>query len=178
MCEVVVPIVIYTGERTWQAPTPFPALVKGKGAFAAFIPATEPLFLSLPAAKEEELVQHGGVLGTVLGGTRVSFRNVNERDSLREELERAIQTQTVRKEIHSMGQTIAEALREEGERKGRIEGKQETLLLQLRQKFGNKVTRAVAASIHRTRDLRMLDEWLGNVVAADALEDVGVSVRK
>ena len=66
MYEAVVPIVIYTGERTWQAPTPFRDLVRGGDAFAAFIPSTEPLFLSLPAATEEELVRHAGVLGTVL----------------------------------------------------------------------------------------------------------------
>jgi hypothetical protein len=106
------------------------------------------------------------------------FRNVNERDSLGEELERSIQTQTVRKEIHSMGQTIAEALREEGELKGKLAAKQEDLLLLLRKKFGNKVTPTVAAGVHRTRDLQTLNEWLGNVVAADALEDVGVPVRK
>jgi hypothetical protein len=40
------------------------------------------------------------------------------------------------------------------------------------------VTAAVAASIHRTRDLHRLDEWLGKVLAADALEDVGVPVKK
>jgi hypothetical protein len=50
--------------------------------------------------------------------------------------------------------------------------------LLLRKKFGNKVTPTVAAAIHRTRDLQTLDEWLGNILAADALEDVGVPVRK
>jgi len=50
MYEAVVPIAIYTGERTWQAPTRFRELVKGGEAFAAFIPSSEPLFLSLPGA--------------------------------------------------------------------------------------------------------------------------------
>jgi hypothetical protein len=59
MYEAVVPIVIYTGERTWQAPTPFRELVKGGEPFAAFIPSSEPLFLSLPAATEEELGREG-----------------------------------------------------------------------------------------------------------------------
>ena len=35
--------------------------------------------------------------------------------------------------------------------------------------FGNKVTPAGAAGIHRTRKLQTLNEWLGNVVTADAL---------
>jgi hypothetical protein len=107
---------------------------------------------------------------------------VNERDSLREELERSIQTQTVRKEIHSMGQTIAEALREEGKEEGKIEGerkgKQETLLLQLRERFGTKVTPALAAAVRRTRDLRTLDEWARHILTADTLEDVGIRVGK
>jgi len=38
----------------------------GGELFAPFIPATEPLFLSLPAHTEEELVRYGGALGTVL----------------------------------------------------------------------------------------------------------------
>jgi Putative transposase, YhgA-like len=64
--EVVVPIVIYTGERTWQAPTPFRDLVQGGNEFSAFIPSTEPLFLSLPAETEQSLLQDGGTLGAVL----------------------------------------------------------------------------------------------------------------
>jgi len=228
MYEAVVPIVIYTGERTWQAPTPFRELVKGGDAFAAFIPSSEPLFLSLPGATEEELVRHGGVLGAVLhvlqqrhaaleefhrlltkavgtvegqvgndqhrllellsylAALVYHFRSVNERDSLREELERSIQTQTVRKEIHSMGQTIAEALREEGKQEGKEEGKiegerkgkQETLLLLLRERFGTKVTPALAATVRRTRDLRTLDEWARHILTADTLEDVGIRVGK
>jgi len=64
--EVVVPIVFYTGERSWQAPTPFRELVQGGDLFAAFIPPTEPLFLSLPGQPEQELLGHGGALGPVL----------------------------------------------------------------------------------------------------------------
>jgi hypothetical protein len=94
------------------------------------------------------------------------------------ELERSIETQAIRKEIHSMGKTIADALREEGERKGILKGKQETLLLQLRRKFGKKVTPAMVANIRRTKKLESLDEWLGRILEADALEDVGIPVRK
>jgi hypothetical protein len=137
--EVVVPIVIYTGERAWQAPTSFRDLVKGRDVFAAFIPPTERLFLSLPGVTAEELVEHGGAFGTVLHvlqqrhavieefhrlrtravGTVESevgndrhrmlgllsylaalvyhFRDVNERDSLREDLERSIQVHSVQR---------------------------------------------------------------------------------
>jgi hypothetical protein len=214
--EVVVPIVIYTGERPWQAPTPFRDLVQGGDVFAPFVPSVEPLFLSLPEQAEPELVQHGGALGSVLHvlqkrhapldvfhplltrtvGTvqgqvnRDSprllellayltavvyhFRNQPERADLREDLERSIQAHTIRKEVQTMGQTIAEALREEGEREGTLRAKQQTLVMQLRRKFGRKVTAATVAAIKRTKDLATLDAWLNNFVDANRVEDVGI----
>lgn len=214
--EVVVPIVIYTGERAWQAPISFQELVQGGDVFAAFIPSTEPLFLSLPGQTEQELVQHGGAFGTVLHVlqrrhaaieafhellTRAvatveaqlsrdthrllellsyltalvyHFRNQKEREDLRMELERSIQSQTVQREIHAMGRTIAEALREEG----KLEGKQQSLVMLLRRKFGRKVTSAVVASIEKTEDIATLDEWLGNILDAQTLEEVGIPVKK
>jgi hypothetical protein len=222
--EAVIPIAIYTGERVWQAPTPFRELVKGGEFFAPFIPGTEPLFLSLPGKSEEELVRDGRALGTVLyvlqqrhaviddfhraltnavgivqehaaeDRHRLSellsyltavvyhFRNVNERDSLRDELERSIRVQTVRKEVHSMGQTIAEALREEGmmegERKGELKAKRETLIMQLRQKFGGKVTPAIVGNIEKTSDLDMLDHWLAELLDAETLQELGIQARR
>src|SRR5207248_3045825 len=98
--------------------------------------------------------------------------------SLRDELEHSIQIQTSRKEFHSMGRTVAEAIRDEGKDEGNLEAKQQTLLLQLRRKFGKKVTSAIVANIERTKDLDMLDEWLGNVVDGKTLEEVGVAVRR
>jgi hypothetical protein len=105
-------------------------------------------------------------------------RNQGEREGLRDELERSIQTQTLRKEVHSMGLTIAEALREEGKAEGKVEGKQETLLLQLRRKFGRKVTPDIVANVRKTKELETLDEWLGRFVEADAIEDVGIPLRR
>src|SRR5439155_21334174 len=64
--EAVIPIVVYTGERTWRAPTPFHELVQGGTLLAPFIPATEPLFLSLPGQPEQEVVDCGGALAIVL----------------------------------------------------------------------------------------------------------------
>ncbi len=63
---MVLPIVIYTGERPWRAPTRFRDLVTGGDLFAAFIPEIEPIFLSLPSESEQDLVRDGGALGTVL----------------------------------------------------------------------------------------------------------------
>jgi hypothetical protein len=211
--EAVIPIVIYTGERTWQAPTPFHELVQGGTLLAPFIPATEPLFLSLPGQAEHELVDQGGALGVVLHllqqrhATAAAFHELlvravgliqeraprdrhrlvellayltalvyhfrNERASLREELERSIKQPPVRKEIRAVGRTLAEALREEGA----VEAKQQTLILLLRRKFGRKLTTAVTGVIQGTRDLPTLDEWLGNVLDAGTLDEVGIPGR-
>jgi hypothetical protein len=81
-----------------------------------------------------------------------------------------------------MDQTIAEALHEEGELKGRREGsletKQQDLILLLRRKFGKKVTSAIVARIERTKDFPTLDQWLVNIVDADTLEAVGIPRKK
>jgi hypothetical protein len=199
-------------------------LVKGGEVFAAFIPPTEPLFLSLPGQTAHELVQYGGAFGAVLHVLQnrhaaieefhglltkavgmvegqlakekhrlleilsyltalvYHFRNEKERDSLREELEHSIQIQTIRREFHTMGRTIAEALREEGKLEGKLEGnleaRQETLILLLRRKFGRKVTPAIVAHIKRTKDAPTLEEWLGNILDAETLEEVGIPVKK
>jgi hypothetical protein len=222
--EAVVPVVIYTGERAWHAPTPFRELVQEGDRFAAFIPPTEPLFLSLPGQTEEQLVQGGGAFGTMLHVLQqrhagiedfhrvlmkavgivenqlprdrhrllellsylialvYHFRNAKEREDLREELVHSIETQTIQREVLSMGQTIAEALREEGriegKKEGNLEAKQETLLLLLRRKFGKKVTSAVAANVRKTQDVQLLDQWLGNVLDAEMLEDLGIPGKK
>jgi hypothetical protein len=110
------------------------------------------------------------------------FRNEKERAGLREELERSIQTQAIRKEVHTMGRTIAEALREEGKREGKREGtleaKQQTLVFQLRRKFGKKVTSAIVSNVERMKDVATLDEWLGNILDAKTLDEVGVPMKK
>ena len=77
-----------------------------------------------------------------------------------------------------MGRTIAEALRDEGKLEGERKAKQQTLLLQLRHKFGRKVTSAMAQHIERTKDAQTLDQWLGNILDAETLEEVGIPVKK
>jgi Putative transposase, YhgA-like len=222
--EVVVPIVIYTGERPWHTPTSFRELVKGGDVFAEFIPATEPLFLGLPGLAEQELQQYGGAFGTVLHVLQqrhaaieefhklltkavgniegqlpknkhrllelllyleamvYHFRNQKEQAGLVEDLERSIQAKAIQREVHAMGQTMAEFLHEkgkmEGEQKGKREAKQQTLILLLRRKFGKKVTAAMVANIEKTNDISKLDEWLGNLLDADTLEKVGVPAKK
>jgi hypothetical protein len=113
---------------------------------------------------------------------RSDFRKEKERAGLQNDLERSIQAPAIRKEISEMGQTIAEALRAEGERKGKLEGsletKQEMLVISLQRKFGRKVTSAMVASVKRTTDHRKLDELFGKILDAKTLEEVGLPAKK
>jgi hypothetical protein len=77
-----------------------------------------------------------------------------------------------------MGRTIAEALRAEGKIEGKIEGaleaKQQVVVMLLRRKFGRKANAAVVAKVRTTKDLQTLDQWLGNIIDADTVEEVGI----
>ena len=84
-----------------------------------------------------------------------------------------------------MGRTIAEALKsaglKEGLKKGRNEGLKEgelrlgrqTLLHQLRQRFGHLPDRTVAA-VEATTNVEQLNAWLGRVIGAHSLQDMGI----
>jgi hypothetical protein len=76
-----------------------------------------------------------------------------------------------------MGRTIAEALRDEGMQKGVVNGKQQTILYIFRRMFGRKLPAAITAVIARTSDLATLDAWLGNVLDAHTLDEVGIPRR-
>ncbi len=66
--------------------------------------------------------------------------------------------------------TTAEMLRREGEARGKVQGKREALLLQLRQRFG----RVPAASVARIENAAAseLDACFGRVLSASSLSDV------
>jgi hypothetical protein len=64
--QPVLPIVLYTGERPWQALERLAELVEGGEEFADVLPQLTPLFLSLPTVPAEELEGAGGALGWML----------------------------------------------------------------------------------------------------------------
>ena len=80
-----------------------------------------------------------------------------------------------------MGRSFAEELqaagRREGLRKGRreeaVKARQQTLLRQLRHRFGN-VPEVIAGAVNGCRDVQQLDAWLDNFATARALADVGI----
>jgi len=96
-------------------------------------------------------------------------RNPSERPSLRETIETSVETDQHRQELFDMGKTIADELKEEG----MIERSQQTLIRQLRRRFG-EIPDEMVYTIETTRDMAELDLWLDNVVTVNSLEEVGV----
>jgi hypothetical protein len=101
-----------------------------------------------------------------------------ERPGLRDLIVASVRTDPKRQEVTTLTRTIAEALRDEGREEGRQEGAtsalQETLLLQLRERFG-KVPKATERLITTTRDIAQLRTWLGRFASATSLDDVGIA---
>jgi hypothetical protein len=91
------------------------------------------------------------------------------------EFTRANLRQTGQPEVQLMGQTIAEALKEEGALQanatGILEGKRETLLRLLQVRF-KRVSPAVAAKIRAAQDNQQLDAWLDAFVTADKISAI------
>ena len=70
-----------------------------------------------------------------------------------------------------MAKTIAEAIMEEGEIKGKIEGKRDMLLFQLRTKF-KQVPEGVVAEIQSTTDDQQFNNWLVAILTAESIADM------
>jgi hypothetical protein len=110
-------------------------------------------------------------------------RGADEQPELRDVVDRSVQTDPHRKELTKMGQTIAEMYMEKGREKGRIEGKMpgeieraRTILLRLLRKRFKRVPRKVEARIAATVNMRDLETWLDNILNAETLVEVGISL--
>lgn len=100
-------------------------------------------------------------------------RMETEHRGLQETIEASVQTDPYRQEIYAMGRTIAEALQEKGRRKEAVRARQQTLLRQLRTRFG-ELPEATAALVEANRDVHQLDTWLDRIVVARTLNDIGI----
>ena len=84
-----------------------------------------------------------------------------------------------------MRRTIADALREEGMKKGLKEGikkgevqaLRQTLLTQLQQRFG-EVPPETRDRIAATEDIKQLDAWLHRFVTASTLKEMKIAPRR
>lgn len=83
-----------------------------------------------------------------------------------------------------MRRTIAQELKEEGVAEGLKEGLtqgevralRQTLLRQLRRRFGIVPTEIVG-TIEASKDIEQLDEWLDRFATASTLEEVGITKK-
>jgi hypothetical protein len=214
--QPVLPVVLYTGERRWEALMRLAELVQaGDEDFADVVPQLRPLFLSLSATPLVDLEASGGALGWVLellhlrGAAADEFRAalrrvvdhlagmaqvererwllllscidamiyhdraVGERPELREMVRNSAATDPLRREVEEIMRTGADALRDEGRQEERANSRRQTLLRQLRLRFG-RLPRPVEQVIRTTNDVARLDAWLDAVVTAETLADMGI----
>jgi hypothetical protein len=103
-----------------------------------------------------------------------------ERPGLYELIGSSIRSDTRRREVETLMETMADYLlakgRKEERRAGEIHSRQQTLLRQLRRRFG-RVPRATERLIRATQDTTRLDAWLDNFATAQTLADVGIAAR-
>lgn len=108
-------------------------------------------------------------------------RSEREQAELHEVVERSVESEVLRREVVDMGKTMAEVLTERGETKGRMEGRteaaietrQQTLVRQLRKRFG-AVPPDVVRAVESTTDVERLDEWLDRFATARTLEELEI----
>jgi hypothetical protein len=215
--QPVLPVVLYTGERSWQALTSLAELVEGGGEdFADVVPQLRPLFLNLAAVPSEELETAGGYFGWLLElihlrhapaeefrattarvvghlegmaeveherwllylsyiGTMIEQERAGpEHQGLYELIGRSIRSDERRREAETVMETIADFHKAEGRRAGEIASRQQTLVRQLRLRFG-RVPRATEQLIRATQDTARLDAWLDNFATARTLAEVGIA---
>lgn len=96
-----------------------------------------------------------------------------EREELAELIESTVGVDEDRLEVNMARQTIAQAIEEEGRLKGLLQGMQETLLRQLRLRFGD-LPSGVPEIVQATRDAARLNQWLDRFATAKSLKDVGI----
>src|SRR5262249_13211313 len=85
-------------------------------------------------------------------------------EQIRQSVSAAYQT-----EVQAMWKSAAQRLIEEGQVKGALQSKQETLVFQLKERFKKEVPDEILAEIRATEDINKLDTWLKEVLHARTL---------
>jgi hypothetical protein len=214
--QPVLPVVLYTGTRTWERVPRLSEILALDEDLKDLAPEFAPLFLNVSQASGEDLEERGGAFGLLLRlvqqrrARRRMFeetlkrvvraledelassdrdrwlallsyvaaliyhdREKDEREPMRRLVEDSVQNDARRLEVYDMGQTIAEALREEGRAEEAVRSRQETLLRVLRIRF-RKVPSGVEQRITNTDSPDQLDTWIDAFAKAKKLSDVGI----
>jgi len=100
-------------------------------------------------------------------------RRPEEQPRLWREIESSVATDAHRQEVFHMGRTIADELKDEGRAEGSLQTARETLIRQIRRRFG-EVPEETVAVIQSTSDLDRLNDWLDLVVTAETLEQIDI----
>ena len=100
-------------------------------------------------------------------------RHADEHPGLWRAIETSVATGAHRQEVTDVGKTMADVLRDQGHVEGRVQNARETLMRQLRRRFG-EVPAGTIAVIESTADLERLSGWLDLVVTAETLDEIGI----
>jgi hypothetical protein len=104
-------------------------------------------------------------------------RSDSEQNKLQEVMENSVRDEATRQKVTKMWKTGAEALMERGAEQGAqkagLQTRRETLVRQLRKRFG-KVPSAVVSVVEATDDVDQLDNWLDRFATAQTLEELGI----
>jgi hypothetical protein len=108
-------------------------------------------------------------------------RDPGEHPRCQEVIEAAVAADPERREVSVMGKSMADVLREEGqklgeklgEKKGELRAQRRTLLFQMEEKFG-EVPAETLAKVKSTKDVKQLEQWLKRLVTAKRIEDLQI----
>lgn len=104
-------------------------------------------------------------------------REEPEHEELFDLIETSVHSDAARKEVRSMGRTIAEALKAQGKKKGiklgDLAGRKSILLLQLHERFGD-LPEDIIEAIKQSTDVKKLNEWAKRFAVANSLEDLSI----
>jgi hypothetical protein len=214
--QPVLPIVLYSGTRTWDKLEELATLVAQAEGLEEVQPGFAPLFLNIGQTPGETLEQRGGPFGLLLRlvqqrRLRLSVfeqtlvrvvralevqmadqdrdrwlgllsyiraliyheREKSEQEALNQRVLDSVENDRHRAEVFNVGQTIAEALKEEGARNAEVRMRREHLLYGLPRKF-KKVPDGIVKRIETTDDAEQLKSWLDALITAKKLADVGI----
>jgi hypothetical protein len=100
-------------------------------------------------------------------------RPQREHRELEQLIEASVRTDEHRQEVSVVRKTIAQAWREQWQSEARVQEAAETLIQQLRLRFGD-LPAGVEQTVQATRDHNRLREWLHRFATASSLGDVGI----